>query len=62
MANFAVVEDGIVTNIIVAESLETAQDVTGKTCVEYTDENPAKMGLGYADGIFEQPKVEEPTE
>lgn len=62
MANFAVIEEGIVTNILVADSLEIAQDVTGKVCVEYTSENPAKMGLGYADGVFEQPVIEEPTE
>jgi len=56
MANFAVIVDGKVENIIVADSLEIAQEVTSKTCVEYTDENPAYLGLGYDGKIFEQPK------
>ena len=57
MANFAVIENGIVTNIIVANTKQVAETATGKTCVEYIDSNPAVIGLGY-DGItFEQPEV-----
>lgn len=63
--NFAVISESMVTNIIVADSKEIAEAVTGKTCVEYTSDNPAHIGLSY-DGItFEQPPlvvVEEPTE
>ena len=63
MANFAVIENGIVTNVILADTIQTAETATGKTCVEYTDSNPACIGLGYDGSIFEQPiAVEEPEE
>jgi hypothetical protein len=63
MANFAIVEDTKVTNIILADSKAIAEEVTGKTCVEYTDANPAHIGLGYDGTTFEQPAlVEQPTE
>jgi hypothetical protein len=35
MAHFAVIEDGAVINTIVAETLDIAQTVSGKTCVEF---------------------------
>ena len=59
MANFAVIEDGKVTNTILADSKAIAEEVTGKTCVEYTNNNPACIGLGYDGTTFEQPA---PTE
>jgi len=63
MANFAVIENGKVTNIILADSKAIAEEVTGKTCVEFTDANPACIGLGYDGTTFEQPaQEEEPTE
>lgn len=63
MANFAVIENDIVTNTIVAESKAIAEEVTGKTCVEYTSSNAAHIGLGYNGTTFEQPVYEEiPTE
>ena len=56
MANFAVIENGVVENIIVAENLEMAKLASGKTCVEYQDgSNAAYIGLTYNNGIFEQP-------
>jgi len=63
MPNFAIIEDGKVINTILADSKFIADEVTGKSCVEYTNENPASIGLGY-DGItFEQPiPIEQPTE
>ena len=58
MANFAVIQDGIVENIIVADNLEIAEAATGKTCVPYEQGNDthAHIGLGY-DPLtgFEQP-------
>ncbi len=55
MAYFATLdEDNKVTNILVADSQEIAEEVTGLPCVEYTEENPAIIGLGYSNGIFEQ--------
>lgn len=64
MANFAVIENGMVINTILADSKAVAEEVTGKTCVEYTEENPACIGLGYDGTTFEQPTpvTEEPTE
>jgi hypothetical protein len=50
MATYAVVKENIVENVIVAQSLEIAQEITGNTCIEYTDENPACIGWSY-DGI-----------
>jgi hypothetical protein len=53
--NFAVITNGTVENIIVCDSLEVAETVTGKTCVEYTSSNPAHIGFGYDGTTFEQP-------
>jgi hypothetical protein len=52
MSNFAVIENNLVVNTIVAESKEVAERVSGKTCIEYFDENPAGPGSTYIDGIF----------
>jgi hypothetical protein len=63
MADFAVIKDGQVINVIVCESKALAEEVTGNTCVEYTSENPAFIGLGYNGTNFEHPaQDEEPTE
>jgi hypothetical protein len=40
MANYAVIDNGTVINTIVADSIEVAQELTGQTCLEYTEENP----------------------
>lgn len=55
MANFAVIEDGVVTNAIVADTVEVAEEVTGKTCVEYDDETPAGIGWTYDGNTFTAP-------
>jgi len=49
--NFAIIENGIVVNTIVAESQAIAEEVTGATCVEYTTE-PAEPGGTYSNGTF----------
>jgi hypothetical protein len=46
MKNYAVVDNNIVINTIVADSKEIAEEVTGKQCIEYQDENP--MGIGWS--------------
>lgn len=51
--------NNFVLNIIVADSKESADEVTGANCVEYTDENPAHIGLTYDGETFEQPVYEE---
>jgi hypothetical protein len=56
MANFAVIKDGVVVNVIVADDQETA-NLFG-TAVEYTDTNPAFIGGAY-DGTTFHPVVTE---
>ena len=57
--NFAVIENNLVKNVIVADSKEIAEEVSGLTCIEYTDENPAGIGWAY-DGVnFIAPIVDE---
>lgn len=53
--NFAVIEDGVVTNVIIADSLAIAEEVTGQTCVAYTDESPAGIGWSYDGTRFTAP-------
>ena len=61
--NFATIENGIVTNTIVADSKAIAEEVTGQTCVEYSDTDAPHIGLGYDGTSFEQPPiVEAPAE
>ena len=52
MANFAVIENGIVLNLIVADSKEIAEEVTGFECVEYTSEQAVNINSTYLDGVF----------
>lgn len=47
MAKFAVINGDKVTNIIVADTVEIAQEVTGQSCVEYTDFNEVSIGYTY---------------
>jgi hypothetical protein len=60
--NFAVIKNNKVENTIIADSKSIAEQVTGFQCVEYTDNNPAHIGLGYSNGTFEQPVADEITE
>ena len=62
MANYAVIKDGIVNNVIVADTKEIAEAVTGLTCIEYTDENPAGIGWTYDGTNFSVPVIEVPAE
>jgi len=45
MATFAVMTGNSVSNIIVADTKEIAEEFTKSICIEYTDENP--VGIGY---------------
>lgn len=58
MANYAIVENNIVTNVIVADSKEIAEEVTGLVCIEYTQENPAGIGWAYDGTNFVSPSAE----
>ena len=49
--NFAVLDGINIINTIVADSKKIAEEVTGKTCIEFTTEH-AETGGTYIDGIF----------
>jgi hypothetical protein len=51
MPNFAMIDGENILNTIVAESKEIAEEVTGKTCIEFTTE-PAEPGGTYVNGQF----------
>ena len=56
MSHFAVIEDNAIVNLIVAEDLETAESVSGKTCVEYNqDEVLPAIGWELVDGSVVDP-------
>lgn len=61
MPKFATIKDNKVENIIFADSLEAVQSVTTLECIEYVEDgiNIPHIGLGYLDGVFEQPDVAE---
>lgn len=51
MAKFAVIDGENVINTILAESKEIAEQITGKTCIEFTTES-AEIGGTYINGVF----------
>ena len=57
MTNFAVINNSIVENIIVCDSIEIAEAVTGKTCIEYLIDIPVCATWIY-DGVNFIPPVE----
>ena len=58
MAYFAVLENNVIINVIVADTKEIAEEVTGQLCVEYFKESPAIIGLGWDEATgFEQPQI-----
>jgi hypothetical protein len=62
MNNYAIIENQKVTNTIICESKILAEKITGKICVEYTETNPAVIGLGYDGQVFEQNPVKTLTD
>jgi hypothetical protein len=55
MANFAVITNTVVSNIIVAKDLKTAESATHDLCIELTDTIIAGVGWTYIDGVFIAP-------
>jgi hypothetical protein len=51
MKTFAVLENSIVINIILANSLEIAESVTSRSCVEIIDKF-VDLGMKYKDNEF----------
>jgi hypothetical protein len=62
MATFAVINNGVVQNCIVADSLAIAEAVTGFVCIEYTAENVAEIGYLYENETFINPNLPVETE
>ena len=58
--NVAVIENNTVVNVIVADTLAIAEEVTKSFCVEYTDANPAGIGWTYDGKKFHAPIIEVP--
>ena len=58
MANYGVLEGTLIVNIIVAETKEIAEQVTGKICVDLPPLN-AGIGWTYEGGTFTAPVIEE---
>lgn len=54
MANYAVLENENIINIIIADSKEIAEEITGKVCIEYTDTDPVGVGGFYRNETFIQ--------
>lgn len=53
MKNFAAIQSGKVFNILIADTKEIAEQLTGKTCVEYNPEvDTPCIGEPYKNGIF----------
>jgi hypothetical protein len=62
MPNFAVVENGVVTNIIVAETQDIAIATTAKLCVEYNPELLCvQIGTEYSGTDFVIPELVAPV-
>lgn len=59
---FAVLTGNTVSNVIVAETKEIAEQVTELICIEYTDEEPAGIGWTWDGTNFIAPVIEIPTE
>ena len=67
MGTYAVVEDGIIINLISSEDKDTAEAVTGKDCVEYTEPFDTLMtsplvGWSVVEGVIINPDAPAPDE
>ena len=63
MKTYAVLDNNSkVVNIIVAASLDIAENVTSSYCVLIPLGTPVDIGYSYADGAFSAPVVETPAE
>lgn len=62
----AVIDNENVVNLILADSIEIGEEVTGLACVELPEESFAQVGWLYTNGEFINPNprvevIEEPT-
>lgn len=56
MPNYAVIENNVVINTMIADNKNIAEQITEKTCVEFDESNVAHIGLSYLNNNFEQPE------
>jgi hypothetical protein len=64
MKTYAVLDSSnIVTNLIIADTLAIAEQVTSCSCVLVTSNVFVDLGYEYSNGVFSDPSAEEtPTE
>ena len=56
MANYAVIENELIINVIVAETKEIAEQVTGKLCISLPHMDVG-IGWSYKGGTFTAPNA-----
>jgi len=49
MKTYAVIENDTIIDAIIADSKEIAEQVSGKICIEYNEENPLGIGWKWSD-------------
>ena len=57
MTKYAVISEDVVVNIINAQSLEIAEQVTGHTCIECTDLLNPNIGYLWNGDSFTVPEI-----
>jgi hypothetical protein len=57
MKYFAVTNGSVITNTIIADSLEIAEELTGTVCFEFTPENSVGIGWRLIDGVWTEPVI-----
>lgn len=55
MRKFAVLNDNLVSNIIIANSLSVAEQITASTCIEILGDTAVDIGYKYLDDQFVNP-------
>jgi hypothetical protein len=55
---FAVIINNIVNNLIIADTVEVAETVSGHTCIEYIDHTTVGIGWTYDGTNFIAPEPE----
>lgn len=61
MPKFAVIKDSVVSNKIVADSKEIAEEATGYECIEITEDIEVKFDWIWDGNTFTSPIVETPV-
>lgn len=51
---FAVIQNNTVVDVILADSVETANEATGLFCVQIEENQPIKIGIKYENNVFEE--------